>query len=156
MTFRDLDRAFGQIRLGADFVAMHRNKWWLTPRGTTLDAGALVAGLEFSSERRATLTGKPSPTFFAAGVRALAQEVGRPRLRRHEVLMVGDDLWNDVLGAQRSGLRGAFVRSGKHGDAELADAARRTRGGGRPDVVADDLMAVIGSLVGGPTEGGPT
>ncbi len=101
MTFRDLDRAFGLIRQGADFIAMHRNRWWLTPRGTTLDAGALVAGLEYSAERRATLTGKPSPTFFAAGVRTLAQEVGRPRLRRHDVLMVGDDLWNDVLGAQR-------------------------------------------------------
>ena len=143
MTFRDLDRAFGLIRLGADFIAMHRNRWWLTQRGTTLDAGALVAGLEYSAERRATLTGKPSPTFFAAGVRALAPEVGRPRLRRHEVLMVGDDLWNDVLGAQRAGLRGAFVNSGKHGDAELADAARRRRGGGRPDFVADDLAATV-------------
>jgi HAD superfamily hydrolase (TIGR01450 family) len=147
MTFRDLDRAFGLIRQGADFIAMHRNRWWLTPRGTTLDAGALVAGLEYSSERRAKLAGKPAPAFFAAGVRALAQEVGRPRLRRHEVLMVGDDLWNDVLGAQRAGLRGAFVRSGKHGDAELADAARRTRGGGRPDAVAHDIAAIVTALV---------
>ena len=154
MTFRDLDRAFGLIRLGAAFIAMHRNRWWLTARGTTLDAGALVVGLEFSTERRATLTGKPSPTFFAAGVRALGQEVESPRLGRHEVLMVGDDLWNDVLGAQRAGLRGAFVRSGKHGDAELADGARRTRGGGRPDVVADDLRAIVGSLAGSPSDAG--
>ena len=106
-----------------------------------------MAGLEYSAERRATLTGKPSPTFFAAGVRALAPEVGRPRLRRHEVLMVGDDLWNDVLGAQRAGLRGAFVHSGKHGDAELAEAARRTRGGGHPDAVADDLAGLVDDLV---------
>ena len=146
MTFRDLDRAFGLIRQGADFIAMHRNKWWLTPRGTTLDAGSLVAGLEYSSERHATLAGKPSPAFFAAGIRALAPEVGRPRLRRSEVGMIGDDVWNDVLGAQRAGLRGIFVRSGKHGDAELSDAARRTRGGGRPDVVADDLEDVVSLL----------
>ena len=146
MTFRDLDRAFGLIRAGAAFIAMHRNRWWLTPRGTTLDAGALVAGLEYSSERRATLVGKPSPAFFAAGIRALAPEVGPPRLRRSEVAMVGDDLWNDVLGAQRAGLRGIFVRSGKHGDAELADAARQARGGGRPDVIADDLAAVVREL----------
>jgi HAD superfamily hydrolase (TIGR01450 family) len=156
MTFRDLDRAFGLIRQGADFIAMHRNRWWLTPRGTTLDAGALVAGLEYSSERRATLTGKPSPTFFAAGVRALAPEVGRPRLRRREVLMVGDDVWNDVLGAQRAGLRGAFVRSGKHGDAELTDAAKRARGGGRPDAIADDIGAIATALAAtvGPVRSG--
>ncbi len=60
--------------------------------------------------------------------------------------MIGDDLWNDVLGAQRAGLRGIFVRSGKHGDAELSDAARRTRGGGRPDVVADGLEDVVSLL----------
>lgn len=146
MTFRDLDRAFGLIRAGAAFIAMHRNRWWLTPRGTTLDAGALVAGLEYSSERRATLVGKPSPAFFAAGIRALAPEVGPPRLVRHEVAMVGDDLWNDVLGAQRAGLRGIFVRSGKHGDAELADARQHGRGGGRPDAIADDLAAVVREL----------
>ena len=29
--------------------------------------------------------------------------------------MVGDDLWTDVLVAQRLGLRGVFVLSGKHG-----------------------------------------
>ena len=150
MTFRDLDRAFGLIRAGAAFVAMHRNKWWLTERGTTLDAGALVAGLEFSTDRRATVTGKPSPSFFAAGVRALALEIGRPRLRRAEVAMVGDDVWNDVLGAQRAGLCGAFVRGGKHDDAELADAARRRRGGGRPDIVADDLAALVAALVARP------
>ena len=147
MTFRDLDRAFGLIRQGADFIAMHRNRWWLTARGTTLDAGALVAGLEYSAERRATLTGKPSPTFYAAGVRALASDIGRSRLRRRDVLMVGDDLWIDVIGAQQAGLRGAFVRSGKHGDAELAEAARRVMGGGRPDVVADDLRAVVSMLL---------
>jgi HAD superfamily hydrolase (TIGR01450 family) len=150
MTFRDLDRAFGLIRAGAAFVAMHRNKWWLTDRGTTLDAGALVAGLEFSTDRRATVTGKPSATFFAAGVRALTPETGRPRLRRAEVAMVGDDVWNDVLGAQRAGLRGAFVHGGKHGDAELADAARRRRGGGRPDIVADDLATLVAALVARP------
>ena len=69
--------------------------------------------------------------------------------------MVGDDLWNDVLGAQRAGLRGIFVRSGKHGDAELAEAALRTRGGGQPDAVADDIAAVATGLVAtaGPVRG---
>ena len=87
MTFRDLDRAFGLIRQGADFIAMHRNKWWLTPRGTTLDAGALVAGLEYSSERRATLAGQavagllrrrhPSPGARGRASQASTQRGGR-------------------------------------------------------------------------------
>jgi hypothetical protein len=38
LPFRDLDRAFGLVRRGAELVAMHRNPWWLTPRGETLDS----------------------------------------------------------------------------------------------------------------------
>jgi ribonucleotide monophosphatase NagD (HAD superfamily) len=60
--------------------------------------------------------------------------------------MVGDDLWHDVLGAQRAGLRGIFVHSGKHGDEDLARAASRARGGGRPDAVAADLGEVAAAL----------
>ena len=38
--------------------------------------------------------------------------------------MVGDDVTSDIGGARRAGLRTVFVRTGKHGDAEL-----RGRGG---------------------------
>jgi hypothetical protein len=124
---------------------MHRNRWWLTPRGTTLDAGALVAGLEYSAERRATLTGKPSPTFFAAGVRVLAEDLGRPRLRRHEVLMVGDDL--ERRPRRPAGrLRGAFVRAAST-TAEARRGRASTRGRGRPDAIAGRSRAVISMLV---------
>ena len=60
--------------------------------------------------------------------------------------MVGDDLWFDVLGAQRAGLRGVLVRTGKHGDAELARAAAQTRGGGRPTAVAPTVADVVAAL----------
>jgi ribonucleotide monophosphatase NagD (HAD superfamily) len=60
--------------------------------------------------------------------------------------MIGDDLWTDVLAAQRLGMRGIFVLSGKHGMAELRQAADQPRGGGRPDLVADSLAAAIDAL----------
>ncbi|MGH2408063.1 MAG: HAD-IIA family hydrolase, partial [Candidatus Limnocylindrales bacterium] len=44
LTFGQLDRAFGHLRAGAEFVAMHKNRWWLTERGVTLDSGGLVVG----------------------------------------------------------------------------------------------------------------
>jgi ribonucleotide monophosphatase NagD (HAD superfamily) len=60
--------------------------------------------------------------------------------------MVGDDVWTDVLAAKRAGLRGIFVRSGKHGQAELDAAASRRRGGGRPDGIAASLAEVVAAL----------
>ena len=83
-TFDNLNRAFRLIRRGATLVGMHRNPWWLTPDGPTLDSGSFVVGLEFATETRATVIGKPSPAFFAQAVRDLRDEVGRgPGPRGH-------------------------------------------------------------------------
>ena len=143
-TYDNLNRAFRLVLNGAVLVGMHRNAWWLTPEGPTLDSGAFVAGLEFASGRKATVIGKPSPAFFAQGVRDLRKEVGRG-LARGDIAMVGDDIRTDILAAQRAGLRGIFVTSGKHSAADIENAAAK-RGGRRPDAVAPDLAAVVRAI----------
>lgn len=143
-TFDNLNRAFRLVLGGAVLVGMHRNPWWLTPDGPTLDSGSFVVGLEFSSERKATIIGKPSPAFFAQAVRDLRREAGRD-LRRADIAMVGDDVRTDIRAAQRAGLRGIFVLSGKHGRDDIELAARE-RGGRRPDAVAGSLAEVVAAL----------
>jgi ribonucleotide monophosphatase NagD (HAD superfamily) len=154
-TPRNMQSAFALLRNGARFVAMHKNRWWLTSAGVMLDAGAYVVGLEYVTQRRALVAGKPSPTFFAEGVRRLdeleaerdASGPGALHLSPGEVAVVGDDLWNDVLGGQKAGLRGVFVRSGKHGDADLARITTE-RGGRAPDAVARSIVEVVAALTG--------
>jgi HAD superfamily hydrolase (TIGR01458 family) len=138
-TPRNLQSAFSLLRGGAGFVAMHKNRWWLTPAGVRLDSGAYVAALEFGAERRALVTGKPARAFFAEGV-------GQMALPTADVAMVGDDLWNDIRGAQRAGLRGVFVRSGKHGDAELARIVAEPDGL-VPDAVAPSIVEILAALL---------
>ena len=153
LSFRNLNIAFRAIRAGAAFVAMHRNPWWVTAQGVTLDAGALVAGLEYSLERRAIITGKPSRVVFRAAAAALAAEVTSagpgPRLRLRDIAMVGDDLQTDVAGAHRAGLRGILLLSGKTDSAmvEAAAASGRLRGSARPDAVAPDVGTVVEALL---------
>ena len=36
---------------------MHRNPWWITPEGPTLDAGAFLVALEWATGRRARTVG---------------------------------------------------------------------------------------------------
>lgn len=148
----NMQSAFTLLRDGARFIAMHKNRWWLTPAGVMLDAGAYVAGLEYGVQRRALVTGKPSRAFFSEGLRLLAVQLGR-HLSPGDVAMVGDDLWNDIRGAQRAGLRGVFVRSGKHGSAELARAASERRPWA-PDAVATSIVEVVAALEA-PQPGGP-
>jgi HAD superfamily hydrolase (TIGR01450 family) len=154
LSWRNLDIAFRRLRAGAAFIAMHRNLWWMTPRGITLDAGAVVIGLEHALERRATVAGKPSPVVFREALRELAAEVraaGGPRLRAADVAMVGDDLESDVAGAHRAGLRGLLVLTGKTDRAAIdaAEATGRLRGSGRPDGIGSDLLQVVTALIEG-------
>ncbi|MFF3873722.1 TIGR01458 family HAD-type hydrolase [Streptomyces sp. NPDC001978] len=129
-----LNRAFGQLQRGARLVAMHRNLYWRTDAGLQLDTGAFLLGLERAARVEAEVTGKPSPAFFAAALARLG--VGAER-----ALMVGDDIESDVLAAQRAGLTGVLVRTGKY----LPETHERASG--TPDHVVDsfaDLPALLG------------
>ncbi len=152
LSFRNLDIAFRQVRAGAAFVAMHRNLWWVTPKGVTLDSGALVVGLERALGRKATVTGKPSRVVFREALRELGAEVrasGGQRLRAGDVAMVGDDLESDVAGARRAGLRGVLVLTGKTSRSalEAAGAGGQLSGARRPDGVGADLLEVVTALL---------
>ena len=143
LSFRNLDIAFRQLHAGAEFVAMHRNPWWMTPKGFTLDAGAAVAGLEFALGRKAVICGKPSRVVFHQALDELRAEVagsGGPRLRAGEVMMVGDDPRADIAAARRVGLRGVLVLSGKT-SAEEALAA-----GVPPSEISPSLSHLVGAL----------
>ena len=101
------------------------------------------------TDTRATVVGKPSRAFFRMAadrlVGELASRDGGRRVGRAALAMVGDDVWSDIDGARRAGLRTVFVRTGKHGDAELAAAAAGSRGF-RPDAVAASLLEVARAL----------
>ena len=143
-TYENLNHAFRLVLRGSELIGMHRNPWWLTPEGPTLDSGAFVVGLEFSARVKARIAGKPSSTFYSSAVADLRREMGRG-LARHDIAMVGDDIRSDVLAAKRAGLRGIFALSGKHGHADVA-AAERGRGGGRPDAIVASLAEVVAAL----------
>jgi HAD superfamily hydrolase (TIGR01458 family) len=148
LTKANLDRAFRLVRRGAALIGMHRNPWWITPQGPTLDAGAFLVALEWATKRRAATVGKPSPAFFRVAIQRLAAEAaarGEPPLRRSDLVMVGDDVGSDIGGGRRAGLRTVFVRSGKHGDAEL-EAAARGRRAVRPDAIAPSVAEVVAAL----------
>jgi HAD superfamily hydrolase (TIGR01458 family) len=125
-SFMNLARAFSELEMGAELYCMHRNRWWQTKHGPLLDAGALVAGLEYAAGIEATVLGKPSPAYFGAACEALDAD---PEL----TWMVGDDVEADIVGAQRFGMRTILVRTGKF----RPDAVEHTDV--RPDGIVSSL-----------------
>jgi HAD superfamily hydrolase (TIGR01458 family) len=130
-SYEAINRAFCHLQAGARLVAMSRGMYWRTSDGLQLDSGAFVAGLEQAAGVTAEVVGKPAGAFFAAALAHLGASAA-------DALMVGDDIDNDVLAAQRHGLTGVLVKTGKY----LARAQESAA------VAPDHVIASIADLPG--------
>jgi HAD superfamily hydrolase (TIGR01458 family) len=125
-----LQEAFEYVMSGAALIALSRDRYWLRDGKLALDAGPFVAGLEFASGRDAAVAGKPSPGFYKAALESIGVAAGK------RVAMVGDDLWSDVQGAQRAGLMGWLVKTGKYRESAV------TESGIVPDRILESVAAL--------------
>ena len=160
LTYANVNRAFRFIRDGAAFIAVHRNPWWSTVGGPTIDAGLFVVGLEYSSGTIATVLGKPSSGIFAeaasqiaAGSPATDSTAGSPATDPTAgLVMVGDDLVMDVAGGIAAGLRTVLVLTGRSSREDVARAARgEPPASGAPIVpiaIAPSIAGVVDALAG--------
>lgn len=114
-TFDVLNDAFRSLREGARLVAMHKNRFWITRDGPTLDAGPFVAALEYATRGEAVLVGKPAPAFFDMAAGMLGVE-------RAGLAVVGDDPESDIRGGNAAGLTTVQVRTGKFDPERHAEA----------------------------------
>ena len=59
-TFNLINTLFNHILNGAELVAMHKNRFWVSSDGCKLDVGGFVSALEYASGRPASIMGKPN------------------------------------------------------------------------------------------------
>ena len=130
-TYAALQEAFEHVMGGAAVIALSRDRYWQRGDRLALDAGPFVRALEYATGVEARVAGKPSSAFYAAALASLGL---RPSAG---AAMVGDDLWSDVEGAQRAGLQGWLVRTGKFREETLRDA------GVTPDRVLSSVAALL-------------
>lgn len=109
-----LNKLFGLIMNGSQLVALHKGRYWQTESGLQLDIGVFIVGLEYVTGREAIVIGKPSQSLFQLVLKDM-------NLTAEQVAMVGDDLINDVKGAQEAGMKGILVRTGKFREEFLAE-----------------------------------
>ncbi len=119
---------------GARLLALHANRLWKTERGLEVGLGGYVAALEYAAGTEALVIGKPSAAFFEE----VLQDIGKPR---HRVAMVGDDIEGDVGGAQRAGIAGILVRTGRF------DPQAFSRSEVQPALVVDDVGELARQLL---------
>ena len=105
-TFELINNLFNIILGGAELIAMHKNRFWKSDDGFTLDIGAFVSALEYASGTPASIVGKPNSNLFV-----LASHEWN--FSTDKILVVGDDIEGDVCGASRAGMKSALVKTGK-------------------------------------------
>ncbi len=111
--FLRLNKAMQALLNGAKLVALHKKRIWRTESGLFLDAGPFVVALEYATEKNAEVVGKPSPAYF----QMVIEHLGLPPSR---IAMIGDDVEADVRGAQRMGVQGWLVKTGRFRKEDLA------------------------------------
>ncbi len=127
--FAELRDATQAVLAGAEMIAAGRDRTFPTEDGIWPATGALVAALEYATERHARSVGKPAPDMFEAAL---------DRLGPGRALVVGDRLDSDLAGAAAAGLDGAIVLSGVTSRAQ-AEAATNPA----PVAIADDLRSLV-------------
>ena len=125
--FRTLNRAFRLLMAEPRpvLIALGMSRYAQGEDGLVLDVAPFVKALEHAADCEAVVMGKPAKHFFDAAIRKLGTTAA-------ETVMVGDDIWSDVAGAQAAGLAGVLVRTGKFRPANL-------EGDLRPDAVLDSV-----------------
>ena len=111
-TFELLNRLFLNIINGAELIAMHKNRYWNSADGLTLDLGAFISALEYASGKSAIVVGKPDPNLFKLAV----YDWG---LSEKSIYVVGDDLDGDICGANNAGMKSVLVKTGKFREENL-------------------------------------
>ncbi len=134
--FPTLNRAFRLLMAEPrpQLVALGMTRYWRAPGGLQLDVAPFIHALEHATGARAVVLGKPAAAFYESALDLLG-------LPAADVVMVGDDVITDIDGAQKVGIRGVLVKTGKYRDGDLER-------GVTPEAVLLSLAAPLSAFSG--------
>jgi NagD protein len=141
LTFEMIERGVRLVEQGARLIATNPDPSCPTEQGTRPGCGASVAMIERATGVEAFSVGKPSPVMM----RAARKEMG---LRTDEVIMVGDTMETDILGAVQMGYRSVLVLSGGTRREDLKSFAYE------PDLIVDHIGMIPDSCIFGAVPAG--
>lgn len=138
VSYEELNKVFKLIDDNTQILALQKGKFFYDERGKNIDTGAFVAMMEYSTGKTARVLGKPSESFF----KILLDDL---ELNPEQVLIVGDDITTDIVGANSIRAKSELVRTGKFKDQKDIKVAS-------PDVIIDSVSNLEPILLGGKDE----
>ncbi|VDM92246.1 unnamed protein product, partial [Litomosoides sigmodontis] len=134
-TYEAMNAAFRVLHETDDplIITLGCGKFYQRTDGPCMDVGGFTRALQYACDARVVTIGKPDAQFFKAAV----DDMG---LTADEVVMIGDDIVTDVGGAQKAGIRGVQVRTGKWRQSWINHSIKS-------DLLADNLQSAVDILL---------
>jgi phospholysine phosphohistidine inorganic pyrophosphate phosphatase len=137
-SYENVNKAFNELLGMSDpiLISMGKGRYYQEKGQLVIDLGAYATALEYATDTKATVIGKPAEKFFMAALAKL--NCSNPE----DAVMIGDDLNSDVGGAQKLNIRGIQVRTGKFRPGR--DDCHPTI---KPDAIVDNLLGAINLIL---------
>lgn len=115
LTYSKLDKAAHVVWNGADIIATHDSRVYMYKYGPAIAAGPIVRAIEYATNKRAIVIGKPSHLMFDIALK-------KAGCKREQAVMIGDQIETDIIGAHNAGIDSILVLTGvdKNKDAKYA------------------------------------
>lgn len=128
--YKTMNTAFRLIQDGCPLIAIHKARYYKKTDELALGPGPFVTALEYATDTTAHTVGKPQASFFLSSVEEF-------NCRPEECVMIGDDVRDDIDGAQKTGMLGILVKTGKYriGDEDKINP--------KPFKVVDDFQQAV-------------
>ncbi|XP_063438463.1 haloacid dehalogenase-like hydrolase domain-containing protein 2 [Mytilus trossulus] len=132
--YKTMNTAFRLIQDGCPLIAIHKARYYKKTDELALGPGPFVTALEYATDTTSHIVGKPEASFFLSSVEEFNSQP-------EECVMIGDDVRDDINGAQKTGMLGILVKTGKYriGDEDKISPP--------PFKVVDDFQQAINVIV---------
>ncbi len=126
-----LDRIFKLVYINnAALIALHQNKYCMRDGQVSLDLGPFVRAIEYASNKKSILMGKPEKNFFDLAIKDM-------EISKEAVFMIGDDIISDIKGAKDFDIKAIQVKTGKYQKEDCSDKFTQ------PDLRIDSIINLL-------------
>lgn len=115
-TYHKMELATLAVRKGAQLIGTNPDSNLPSERGMIPSAGALVAGIEYATQQKATYIGKPESIIMEKALEKMG-------LNKADVIMVGDNYQTDIMAGINFGIDTLIVYTGLSTPDDVAKVA---------------------------------
>ncbi len=110
--FQNMNKALKILSSGAKFIVMIEEIIDYSMGGAEITVGAYGKMLEDAANVKATYIGKSNKYIFEMALKTM-------NIDKNKVLMVGDRIATDIIGASNAGLKSALVKTGEYKETDI-------------------------------------